>query len=78
MSIRGKTAVVGIGYAGLGSSPGWTPIELGAMAAERALADAGLRAQDIDGLCASTFYHLFPTLSVSEQLGISPKWSNPT
>jgi len=76
MSIRGKTAVVGIGYAGLGSSPGWTPIELAAMAAERALADAGLRAEDIDGLCASTFYHLFPTLSVSEQLGICPKWSN--
>lgn len=76
MSIRGKTAVVGIGYAGLGSSPGWTPIEFGAMAAERALADAGLHAEDIDGLCASTFYHLFPTLSVSEQLGISPKWSN--
>ena len=76
MSIRGKTAVVGIGYAGLGSSPGWTPIELAARAAECALADAGLHAEDIDGLCASTFYHLFPTLSVSEQLGISPKWSN--
>jgi len=76
MSIRGKTAIVGIGYAGLGSSPGWTPIELAARAAECALTDAGLRAEDIDGLCASTFYHLFPTLSVSEQLGISPKWSN--
>jgi cation transport ATPase len=30
----------------------------------------------IDGLCASTFYHLSPTLSLSEQLRISPKWSN--
>jgi acetyl-CoA acetyltransferase len=76
MSLRGKTAIVGIGYAGLGSSPGWSPLELAAKAAERALADAGLHPEDIDGLCASTFYHLFPTLSMSEQLRISPKWSN--
>jgi acetyl-CoA acetyltransferase len=75
-SLRGKTAIVGLGYAGLGSSPGWSPIELAAMAAERALADAGLTINDVDGLCASTFYHFFPTLSLSEQLRISPKWSN--
>ncbi|MGF7162444.1 acetyl-CoA acetyltransferase [Rhodoligotrophos appendicifer] len=75
-SLRGKTAIVGLGYAGLGSSPGWSPIELAAMAAERALADAGLALKDVDGLCASTFYHFFPTLSMAEQLRISPKWSN--
>ncbi len=75
-SLRGKTAIVGLGYAGLGSSPGWNPLELAAMAAQRALADAGLTIADVDGLCASTFYHFFPTLSMSEQLGISPKWSN--
>ncbi|MGE3149460.1 MAG: acetyl-CoA acetyltransferase [Pseudorhodoplanes sp.] len=74
--LRGKTAIVGIGYAGLGSAPNWTPIELAAKAAERALADAGLKIEDIDGLCASTLYHLFPTLSLAEQLKISPKWSN--
>src|SRR5688572_4136308 len=75
-SLRGRTAIVGVGYGGLGSSPGWTPLELAAKAAECALADAGLRPEDIDGLCASTFYHLSPTLSLSEQLRISPKWSN--
>jgi acetyl-CoA acetyltransferase len=75
-SLRGKTAIVGLGYAGLGSSPGWSPIELAAMAAERALADAGLTIDDVDGLCGSTFYHFFPTLSLAEQLRISPKWSN--
>lgn len=75
-SLRGKTAVVGLGYAGLGSSPGWSPIELGAMAAERALADAGLTIGDVDGLCASTFYHFFPTTSFAEQLRIRPKWTN--
>jgi acetyl-CoA acetyltransferase len=75
-SLRGKTAIVGLGYAGLGSSPGWSPIELAAMAAQRALADAGIRIEEVDGLCASTFYHFFPTLSLAEQLRISPKWSN--
>ncbi len=75
-SLRGKTAVVGLGYAGLGSSPGWSAIELGAMAAERALADAGLTLADVDGLCASTFYHLFPTTSFAEQLRIRPRWTN--
>lgn len=75
-SLRGQTAIVGVGYAGLGSSPGWSALELGAMAAERALADAGLTIDDVDGLCASTFYHFFPTTSFAEQLRIRPKWTN--
>lgn len=75
-SLRGKAAVVGLGYAGLGSSPGWGPVELGAMAVERALADAGLTLAQVDGLCASTFYHLFPTTSFAEHLGIRPSWTN--
>jgi acetyl-CoA acetyltransferase len=75
-ALRAKTAVVGLGYAGLGSSPGWSAIELGALAAERALADAGLAISDVDGLCASTFYHFFPTTSFAEQLRIRPKWTN--
>ncbi|MCW5750022.1 MAG: thiolase [Alphaproteobacteria bacterium] len=75
-SLRGKTAVAGLGYAGLGSAPGWSPIELGAAAAERALADAGLSIDDVDGLCASTFYHFFPTTSFAEQLRIRPRWTN--
>lgn len=75
-ALRGKTAIVGLGYAGLGSSPGWSAIELGAMAAQRALADAGLTLDDVDGLCASTFYHFFPTTNFAEQLRIRPKWTN--
>ena len=75
-TFRGKTAIVGLGYAGLGSSPGWNSIELGAMAAERALEDAGLTLADVDGLCASTFYHFLPTTSFAEQLHVRPKWTN--
>ncbi len=74
--LRGRTAIAGLGYAGLGSSPGWSPIELAALACERALDDSGLTLEDVDGLCAGTFYHFLPTLSVAEHLGIRPKWSN--
>lgn len=74
--LRAKVAIAGIGYAGLGSSPGWTPLELMAQATYNALADAGLRLEDIDGLCCGTFYHFFPTLTVAEYLGIRPSWSN--
>lgn len=75
-SLRGKTSIAGIGYAGLGSSPGISPIELLAQAAHAALLDCGLQLQDIDGLCCGTFYHYFPTLTVAEYLGIRPTWSN--
>lgn len=51
-------------------------MELMEQASHRAIADAGLRLTDIDGLCASTFYHFFPSLSAAEQLGIRPKWSS--
>lgn len=74
--LRGAVSVVGVGYDGLGSSPGWTSLELLARATQKALDDAGLTLADIDGLCAGTLYHFFPTLSVAEYLGIRPKWSN--
>ena len=74
--LRAKIAIAGIGYAGLGSSPGWSPLELMARATHTALADAGLHMTDIDGLCCGTFYHFFPTLTAAEYLGIRPTWSN--
>ncbi|AMD56764.1 thiolase [Agrobacterium tumefaciens] len=74
--LRGKISVAGVGYAGLGSSPGWTPMELMARATQAALDDAGLTLADIDGLCCSTFYNFFPTLTAAEYLGIQPKWSS--
>ncbi|MES4992600.1 acetyl-CoA acetyltransferase [Phyllobacterium sp. 22229] len=74
--LRGKIAIAGLGYAGLGSSPGWTAMELMARATDAALDDAGLKLADIDGICCSTFYHFFPSLTAAEYLGIRPKWSN--
>ena len=68
--------MAGAAYAGVGSSPGWSSLELLAQATKKALDDAGLTLSDVDGLCAATFYHFFPTLSVGEYLGIQPRWSN--
>ncbi len=75
-SIRGKTAVAGVGCFGMGKTPGLNPLELMSGAVKVALDDAGLQLKDIDGICAGTFYHFFPSLSVAEYLGIRPKWSS--
>ncbi|MEM9027527.1 MAG: thiolase [Pseudomonadota bacterium] len=76
--IRGATAIVGIGGAGWGEAPGRSAIELLGEAALAAVADAGLRLEDIDGLCAATSQHAFPTLSVAEYLGIAPTFFDGT
>lgn len=75
-SLRGKSAIVGVGTYGLGRSPGLSPMDLIAGATAKALADAGLTLQDIDGVCGGTLYHMFPTLSISEYLGIRPLWAD--
>lgn len=78
LAVRGKTAIVGIGGAGWGEAPGRTAIELLGEAALAAIADAGLELKDIDGLCAATSTHAFPTLSVAEYLGIKPAFFDGT
>ncbi|QIE45999.1 thiolase [Pseudohalocynthiibacter aestuariivivens] len=75
-SLRGSVAITGLGSFGVGQTPGWSAMELMEQAAHRAVIDAGLTMADVDGLCAATFYHFFPTLSAAEQLGIHPKWSS--
>jgi acetyl-CoA acetyltransferase len=76
--LRGKTAVVGIGAAGWGEAPGRSAIELLGEASLAAIADAGLTLADIDGICAATSTHAFPTLSVAEYLGIKPTFFDGT
>ena len=64
MNVRGRTAIVGVGGVGWGEAPGRSAIELLGEAAIAAVKDAGLELKDIDGLCAATSTHAFPTLSV--------------
>jgi acetyl-CoA acetyltransferase len=77
-SLRGRTAIVGIGGAGWGEAPGRSAIELLSEASLAAIADAGLELKDIDGLCAATSTHAFPTVSVAEYLGITPTFFDGT
>ncbi len=77
-ALRGRTAVVGIGMAGLGEAPGRTAMELLAEASLAAITDAGLRLADIDGIFAATSSHAFPTLSVAEYLGLRPRFFDGT
>jgi acetyl-CoA acetyltransferase len=72
-SLRGSTAIVGVGTAGVGQAPGRSHLELLAQASASALAEAGLTLKDVDGLFTSTLVNFFPTLTVGEYLGIRPK-----
>ena len=75
--LRGATAIVGIGKAGLGGRPtGLSALDLMATASLNALADAGLELADVDGLFVSSSVHANPTLSAAEYLGIKPRYSN--
>ncbi|WP_439571739.1 thiolase [Sphingomonas sp.] len=70
---RGKTAVVGSATFGIGSAPGYTAAELLAKASLAAIADAGLKPSDIDGVFAMLPQDPFCAMSVPEYLGIRPK-----
>ncbi len=79
MSTRGKTAIVGAAESDLGEvGPGFTPLDLIGQAAERALADAGLSREDVDGLFSASAYYSMATVSAGEYLGIRPRYSDAT
>jgi acetyl-CoA acetyltransferase len=78
-TLRGKTAVIGAGLSAVGRVPGRSPLMLAADAATKALADAGLRRDDVDGVLASaafaSSFHRF-SVAFSEYFGIRPTFSN--
>ncbi len=78
MSLRGKTAAVGVGLAGLGEAPGYSHLDLIAMAVQEALDEAGLSMSDVDGLFTANLQNVFAPLNVGEYLGIRPKVSDGT
>ncbi len=76
--LRGSVAIAGIGLAACGEAPGWTENEIMAAAAQAALADAGLTTRDVDGLVCASVNGFLTGLSVAEQLGIHPKFTDST
>ncbi len=75
-SLRGAAACVGVGMAGCGEAPGRSAMELLAESVHIALAEAGLRVADVDGVFAATAVHSMPAMSVAEYLGIKPTFSS--
>ncbi|KQC06331.1 MAG: hypothetical protein APR62_01205 [Smithella sp. SDB] len=80
MSLKDKYAIVGIGYTPQGKVPARTSLSFHLEACVNAIADAGLKKNDIDGLIC---YRHFPASSdendltpfvVAEHLGIEPKY----
>jgi len=76
--MRGGIAVAGVGLAGCGEAPGWSETEIMAAAARNALADAGLTTREVDGLAVASVNIFLVGLSVAEQLGIRPKFTDST
>jgi acetyl-CoA acetyltransferase len=70
--LRGAAAIVGTGTAGFGEAPGRTHLELLAEAAHKALADAGIGLDEVDGVYTATALNFSPGLTVPEYLGIQP------
>src|SRR6201995_3425514 len=60
--VRGQVAIAGIGETEYTKASGRTAREIGAEAAERAIADAGLTPADIDGI---TWSGAFPDFDVA-------------
>jgi acetyl-CoA acetyltransferase len=79
LNIRGKAAIVGAAESDLGEvGPGFTPLDLIGQATNRALVDAGLEKQDVDGLFSASAYYSMATVSAGEYLGIRPRYSDAT
>lgn len=72
--LRGKAAIAGIGYFNAGVVPGFSAMENVAGAVIAAVADAGLQISDIDAVFSASSSHAFPTMSISEYLGIKPRY----
>jgi acetyl-CoA acetyltransferase len=75
--IRDRVALVGIGEARYSKASGRTAREIGAEAAEKAIADAGLRPEDIDGVTFNGAFADFDANDFAEHFGTTHDiWSS--
>ena len=77
-ALRGSAAIVGVATFGCGEATGFTEMEVLARAARAAVADAGLKMSDIDGLCTASVLSTMWPMPVTEYLGINPRYTNGT
>ncbi|MDO8699784.1 MAG: thiolase [Rhodoferax sp.] len=77
-SLRGSAVIAGVATFGCGETPGFTDMELLARAAHAAVADAGLKMSDIDGLCTASVASTMWPMPVIEHLGLNPRYIDGT
>ena len=77
-ALRGSAAIAGVATFGCGEAPGFTDMELLVRSARAAVADAGLKMSDIDGLCTASVAATMWTMPVIEHLGINPRYIDGT
>ena len=76
--IRGEVAIVGIGETAYTKASGRTAREIGGAAVERAIADAGLQPEDIDGITWSGAFADFDAAAFHEHFCTSHDlWTSP-
>jgi acetyl-CoA acetyltransferase len=76
--VNGDVAIVGIGETEYTKASGRTARDIGAEAAERAIADAGLEPSEIDGLTYSGAFADFDVAAFHEHFGTDHEmWSSP-
>lgn len=71
---RGRAAIVGSATFGCGQAPGYSSLELAHQASVQALAAAGLKPSDVDGLFTVLMDDSLSGLSMAEALGIHPRF----
>ena len=76
--LRGSAAIAGVATFGCGEAPGFSDMELLARSARAAVADAGLKMDDIDGLCTASASAAMWALPVVEYLGLNPRYIDGT
>jgi acetyl-CoA acetyltransferase len=76
--LRGAAAIAGVGQAGIGFATGYSEMEILVQAAHRAVTDAGLTMQDIDGICTASVAAPMWIMPVIEHLGIRPTFIDGT
>jgi len=76
--LSGEAAVVGVSEAEIGWNTKLSVAEIMSLAAHRAVEDAGLSIRDIDGVFAVTPYFWMSSVTLAEQLGIQPRYTDST
>lgn len=75
---RRRAAIVGVAESDLGKTPHLTVLSQQAQATKAALAEAGLRRDDVDALLVAGGWSWAPALALAEYLGMSPRYLDGT